>query len=82
LSDDDYVELYVLETNLVKEDYINAIKIYTEKFSHIWVIPQVVSINAEMSGFSGYDIETIIAEMVPIELQPLFERVKNQLNNR
>lgn len=82
LSDDDYVELYVLETNLVKEDYINAIKIYTEKFSHIWVIPQVVSINTEMSGFSGYDIETIIAEMVPTELQPLFERVKNQLNNR
>lgn len=82
LDSNDYVELYITESNMVKEDYINAVKTYTEKFVHIWVIPQTVNTNTVDGNFKGYDIESIMTSMVPEDLSELFEKVKTRLNNQ
>lgn len=81
LNPNDYIELYVTETNMVKEDYINAIKKYTEKFTHLWIIPQVVT-NSEAinESFQGYDIAAIIDSLIPDELSEFYEKVKNKIN--
>ena len=40
---------------MVKEDYINRIKEFTERFTHLWIIPQVVantgSVNEDFKGW-------------------------------
>lgn len=81
LETNDYIELYVTETNMVKEDYINRIKEFTKLFTHLWIIPQVVanagSINED---FKGYDIEAIMDNMIPEDLTDFYKKVKNKIN--
>ena len=80
-SDDDYIELYATETNLSREDYISTIKKFTDKFNHLWIIPQV-SVGAEAlnEDFKQYDIESIIESMVPEDLQEFYETLKKRIN--
>jgi DNA repair exonuclease SbcCD nuclease subunit len=82
LNTNDYIEIYVSEINMSKDDYITAIKKFTDRFTHLWIIPQVVS-SASATGedFKEYDIEAIMADMIPDDLQHFFEKVKNRLNN-
>lgn len=82
LNTNDYIEIYVSEINMSKDDYITAIKKFTDRFTHLWIVPQVVS-NTSATGedFKEYDIEAIMADMIPDDLQHFFEKVKNRLNN-
>ena len=81
LETNDYIELYVTETNMVKEDYINRIKEFTERFTHLWIIPQVVANTGTINeDFKGYDIESIMDNMIPEELIDYYEKVKNKIN--
>ena len=82
LNTNDYIEIYVSEINMSKDDYITPIKKFTDRFTHLWIIPQVVS-NTSATGedFKEYDIEAIMADMIPDDLQHFFEKVKNRLNN-
>lgn len=81
LNTNDYIELYVTESNMVKEDYINAIKKYTERFTHLWIIPQVVSATGSINeDFNGYDIEAIMDDMIPDDLMDFYIKVKNKIN--
>ena len=80
LNSDDYIELYVTETNMVKEDYINAIKSFTERFTHLWIIPQVVTSTGSVNeDFQGYDIESIMDSMIPEDLTEYYEKVKKHI---
>ena len=77
----DYIELYVTESNMVREDYINAIKKYTEHFTHLWIIPQVVTNTGTVNeDFNGYDIEAIMDDMIPEDLTDFYTKVKNKIN--
>ena len=77
----DYIELYVTESNMVREDYINAIKKFTERFTHLWIIPQVVNNAGSINeGFEGYDIEAIMDSMIPEDLTDHYAKVKKRLN--
>lgn len=80
-NDDDYIELYATETNLSREDYISTIKKFTDKFNHLWIIPQV-SAGAEAlnEDFKQYDIESIIESMVPEDIQEFYEILKKRIN--
>lgn len=81
LETNDYIELYVTETNMVKEDYINRIKEFTERFTHLWIIPQVVANTGSINeDFKGYDIEAIMDNMIPEDLMDFYEKVKNKIN--
>jgi hypothetical protein len=72
----------VSETDMVKESYIEAIKRFTEKFSHIWIIPQVVAASENINeDFKGYDIEAIMENSIPEDLIDYFEKIKYKLTN-
>jgi DNA repair exonuclease SbcCD nuclease subunit len=82
LNPNDYIELYVTEINMSREDYITTIKKYTERFTHLWIIPQVVANNGSVNeDFKEYDIEAIVNDMIPDDLQEFFEKVKKRLKN-
>ena len=82
LNCNDYIELYVSETDMVKESYIEAIKQFTEKFSHIWIIPQVVAMSENINeDFKGYDIEAIMENSIPEDLCELFDKIKHKLTS-
>ena len=66
---------------MVKEDYINRIKEFTERFTHLWIIPQVVVNTGTINeDFNGYDIEAIMDNMIPEDLTDYYEKVKNKIN--
>lgn len=80
MNADDYIELYVTETNMSKESYVNSIKKYTERFSHLWIIPQVTEHTGTIDeNFKGYDIEAIMEGMIPDDLTVFYSKVKNHL---
>ena len=80
LNCNDYIELYISETDMVKESYIEAIKRFTEKFTHIWIIPQVVALSENINeDFKGYDIEAIMENSIPEDLSELFDKIKHKL---
>jgi hypothetical protein len=80
IDNNDYIELYVSDTNLNKEVYINSIKKYSERFTHLWVIPQTSGSNITTENFEGYDIDQITQSIIPDDLINLFEKVKQRLN--
>ena len=64
-----------------KESYINAIKKYTEKFTHLWIIPQVSENTGTINeDFKGYDIEAIMEGMITEELVDFYKKVKHKLS--
>ena len=82
LNPNDYIELYVTETNMSCEEYVTTIKKYTERFNHLWIIPQVVaSTSAINEEFSGYDITDIMDSIIPEDLQEFYSKVKAKINN-
>ena len=82
LNCNDYIELYISEIDMVKESYIEAIKRFTEKFTHIWIIPQVVTMSENINeDFKGYDIEAIMENSIPEDLSELFDKIKHKLNS-
>jgi hypothetical protein len=66
---------------MIKEDYINKIKEFTTRFSHLWIIPQVVINSGNIDEkFQGYDIEAIMDNMIPDDLMDFYTKIKNKLN--
>lgn len=83
LNQDDYVELYVSETNMTSEEYIAVIKKFTERFTHLWIIPQVVSSADTINeGFTGYNLENIVEDIIPNELLPFYDKVKAKIKSQ
>lgn len=80
-NSEDYIELYIPQEDLSKQEYIDIIKEYSSKYRHLWIIP-VVSTNkdTETVEFGHYDITTMIDEMIPKDLEPLYRQVKKKLN--
>lgn len=80
LNSTDYIELYVNELDMAKEDYINTIKKFTEKFNHLWIIPTITE-NKELitEDFKGYDIESIMESMIPEDLIYLYSKIKKEI---
>lgn len=81
LKADDYIELYISETNMNKFEYINAIKKFTDKFTHLWIIPQIIEKNVTNEGFTGYNLEQIIDDIIPEELKEYYEKLKLKIKS-
>ena len=82
-SSNDYIELYISETNMSRDEYINNIKRYTNQFTHLWIIPQVVnSTGAINEDFKEYDIASIMESLIPDDLQDFYNKVKQRINNQ
>ena len=79
----DYIELYITETNMSRDDYMDAIKQFSNHFSHIWIIPQVNGCNDTINeGFKEYDISAIMELLIPEDLQEFYTKVKQRINNQ
>ena len=78
----DYIELYISDANMSSEQYIAAIKKFTERFTHLWIIPQVVAVSDNINeGFTGYNMETIMEEIIPSDLREFYNKVKTKIKS-
>ena len=77
----DYVELYVSNDLIGRTEYVDAIKWYTERYTHIYVIPQVSQgiVGIDQENFEHYDIEKIMEDSIPEELMDKYLRVKKYM---
>ena len=81
-NQDDYIELYVTEKNMYLDEYINTIKKFTEKFTHLWIIPQTVLLNENINeSFTGYNLEHIMDELIPADLKEFYNKVKTKIKS-
>lgn len=83
ISDNDYVELYISQTNMMDTKYVERINEMTKVLKNIWVIPQTEeALDTDIEKFEGYDIEKITMNMIPDELKDKFEMVLNSLQKQ
>lgn len=77
----DYIELYITQSNMTNPEYLTKINEYTKNFKNVWVIPMSDDNTLKNDiKFEGYDIESIINECIPKELDDKFEQIKERLN--
>lgn len=80
ISNKDYVEVYVSQTNMMDVKYVERINEMTKELKNIWIIPQTEElVGDDLERFEGYDIEKITMNMIPDELKDKFEQVLNSL---
>ena len=78
MSQDDYIEMYISQSNMATTDYATVIDKYIKQYKNIWLIPQISSTNSvESIKFEGYDIEKVIEESIPSDLKDKFNQVIN-----
>jgi DNA repair exonuclease SbcCD nuclease subunit len=75
IKKNDYIELYISQTNMAEVKYIEKINEYTKQFKNIWVIPQAAELEYDLEKFEGYDIEKITKSMIPEELKDKFNMI-------
>lgn len=78
----DYIEVYVSESNMSVQKYVERLNDLTKLYKNIWIIPKSEQIMTGDCKFEGYDIEKIIAHMIPEELKAKFDLVLNSLKSR
>ena len=77
----DYIELYITQSNMTNEIYLKKINEYTKSYKNVWVIPMSNDNNIKDDvKFEGYDIESVINECIPKELEEKFNQIKERLN--
>ena len=80
ISNKDYVEMYISQSNMADPKYIERINEATKELKNIWVIPQTEErLGDDMEKFEGYDIEKITEKMIPEELKDKFNMVLNSI---
>lgn len=83
ITGNDYVELYISQTNMVDPKYLEKINEIACSLRNVWIIPQTEELlNEDIEKFEGYDIEKIAMSMIPEELKDKFEMVLNSAQNR
>ena len=78
IKSNDYIEIYISQSNMSMQKYIEATNNISRKYNHIWIIPQSEeSINGDLEKFEGYDINKITENIIPLELKDKFEMILN-----
>lgn len=80
LNQNDYIEIYVSQSNLSKENYVVRISELTKLYKNIWVIPQATINESSNVTFDGYDMEAIAKDLIPESLKEKFNMVLNKIN--
>lgn len=82
-SIEDYIELHIPQICFMNQEYIDAIKEYSEKYKHLWVIPIVEEYDTinESIDFDKYDITSMISKLIPEDLLQLYNQVKIKIEN-
>jgi hypothetical protein len=78
LKKDDYIEVYITQSNMLRSDFIHKVNELLNMYKNIWIIPQTEeNIGDNLTKFEGYDIEEITRGMIPDELKKKFQMVLN-----
>lgn len=76
IGDNDYIEVYISQSNMINEKYQSIIIKLVKKYNHIWIIPQPDTGEVpDIEQFEGYDIEKLTKTMIPKELNEKFDMV-------
>lgn len=76
INKNDYIELYINQSNMAEQKYLDEINFLVKNWKNVWLIPQTeVKECFDSETFTGYDIETITKEMIPENLKPKFEQI-------
>lgn len=81
IKNGDYIEVYVSESNMSVQKYVERLNDLTKLYKNIWIIPKSEQIITGDCKFEGYDIEKITAHMIPEELRAKFDLVLNSLKS-
>lgn len=83
ITGNDYVELYISQTNMADPKYLEKINELACSLRNVWIIPQTEEVlSDDLEKFEGYDIEKITMKMIPDELKDKFEMVLNSLQKQ
>lgn len=76
INKNDYIELYINQSNMSDQLYLDEINNLVKKWKNVWLIPQTESKEVfDSETFAGYDIETITKEMIPENLKQKFNQI-------
>lgn len=76
LKKNDYIEVYISQKNMIKDEFIQTINVLSQTYKNIWIIPQNDEvIDNNMEKFEGYNIIDMTKAMIPDELKEKFELV-------
>lgn len=75
----DYIELYIDQENLPRDEYQDKINQLKKTYKNIWIIPQRIKFNNHDVNVN-MDIESIIESHIPDELKDKFDIIKNTIN--
>jgi DNA repair exonuclease SbcCD nuclease subunit len=77
INKQDYIELYISQDKMNKEEYISSINNITNNFKNTWIIPKSDNdLSGELEKFEEYDIEEIIDNLIPVELKEKYRLIK------
>ena len=76
INKNDYIELYINQSNMSNQLYLDEINNLVKNWKNVWLIPQTESKEVfDSETFAGYDIETITKEMIPENLKQKFNQI-------
>jgi hypothetical protein len=76
INKNDYIELYINQSNMSNQLYLDEINNLVKNWKNVWLIPQTESKEVfDSETFVGYDIETIAKEMIPENLKQKFNQI-------
>lgn len=79
MAPQDYIELYITRSNLLRDEYKEHITGLKKIFRNLWVVP-VAEVTSDQPAPTGHvDIETIISDKVPEELRGVLEEVRKRV---
>ena len=76
----DYIEIYVTQSNLSSELYMSKISELSKIHKNIWIIPQTSIVESSNISFDGYDMVSVINELIPDDLKDKFQLILNKIN--
>ena len=71
----DYIELYINQNDMLKDEYINKINELVESYKNIWVIPKSSDVRMDLEKFDGFDIKDITRSMIDDDLLDKYNSV-------
>ena len=83
INKEDYIEVYINKSKIAQKKYADAYASWVKKFKNIWRIPQIDEDDAvitDIKKFEGYNIETMTEGLIPEELKPKFNQIKQYIN--
>lgn len=83
IKKDDYIEVYINKSKIAQKKYADAYAMWVKKFKNIWRVPQIDEDDAiitDIKKFEGYNIETMTEGLIPEELKPKFNQIKQYIN--